>query len=73
MNDGASTSREDDWESNEETSENDANYHGLKLPRERIKVVDNRQLFEEFLDNVFKNITMIGIDLEWKPSFGNEL
>jgi len=47
------------------------NYYTLKLPRERIKMIDNRRLFEEFFDNVLKDITMIGIDLEWKPSFGN--
>jgi len=47
------------------------NYHTLKLPRERIKMIDNRREFEEFFDNVLKDITMIGIDLEWKPSFGN--
>jgi len=34
-------------------------------------MIDNRRLFEEFFDNVLKDITMIGIDLEWKPSFGN--
>ncbi|EZA46919.1 hypothetical protein DMN91_004839 [Ooceraea biroi] len=72
INDGASTSRDEEWELSEEANEDNVNYHGLKLPRERIKVVDNRQLFEEFLDNVFKNVTMVGIDLEWKPSFGTK-
>lgn len=67
VNDGASTSRGKTWEPNEDN----VNYHVLKLPRENIKLVDDRQLFEEFLDNGLRDVNMVGIDLEWKPSFGN--
>jgi len=67
VNEGASTSKDKTWELNE----NNVNYHILKLPRENIKLIDDRRLFEEFLDNGLRNVNMIGIDLEWKPSFGN--
>lgn len=68
INDGASTSRDENWEA----IEDNINYHVLKLPRECINVVDNGRLFEEFLDNGLRNVTVVGVDLEWKPSFGNK-
>ncbi|XP_067212530.1 exonuclease mut-7 homolog [Linepithema humile] len=68
VNDGASTSREENYE----LTENNSNYHVLKLPRESINVVDNGRLFEEFLDTGLRNVSMVGIDLEWKPSFGSK-
>lgn len=67
VNAGASTSRGKTWEPNEDN----VNYYVLKLPRENIKLVNNRRLFEEFLDNGLRDVNMVGIDLEWKPSFGN--
>lgn len=67
VNEGASTSRGKTWKSNEDN----VNYHVLKLSRENIKLVDDGRLFEEFLDNGLKDVNMVGIDLEWKPSFGN--
>ncbi|KAL6263465.1 hypothetical protein P5V15_006256 [Pogonomyrmex californicus] len=68
VNEGASTSKERSRELNEDN----VNYHILKLPRERIKLVDNRRMFEEFLDNGLRDVTIVGIDLEWKPSFGTK-
>ncbi|KAL6435567.1 hypothetical protein ACFW04_005491 [Cataglyphis niger] len=68
VNDGASTSKDENWE----PIEDNQNYHILKLPRESINVVDNGRLFEEFLDNGLRNVTIVGIDLEWKPSFGTK-
>ncbi|XP_029675764.1 exonuclease mut-7 homolog isoform X2 [Formica exsecta] len=68
VNDGASTSKDENWE----PIEDNLNYHVLKLPRESINVVDNGRLFEEFLDNGLRNVTVVGIDLEWKPSFGTK-
>lgn len=69
MDDGPSTSsRRENWTPNE----TDVNYYVLKLPRERIKVIDNRNLFEEFLDNGLKDASIVGIDSEWKPSFGSK-
>lgn len=68
VNEGASTSKEKTtWEPNE-----DVNYHVLKLPRENIKLIDDRRFFEEFLDNGLRDINMVGIDVEWKPSFGTK-
>jgi len=66
VNEGASTSKDKTWELDDEN----VNYHTLKLPRENIKLIDDRRLFEEFLDNGLRDVNMIGIDLEWKPSFG---
>ncbi|EGI70405.1 Putative exonuclease mut-7-like protein [Acromyrmex echinatior] len=68
VNEGASTSRDKTWE----PSEDNVNYHILKLPRENIKLVDNGRLFEEFLDNGLRDVNIVGIDLEWKPSFGTK-
>ncbi|EFN78697.1 Probable exonuclease mut-7-like protein [Harpegnathos saltator] len=64
ISEGASASSEKSW-----LSEDHVNYYVLTLPRDRIKVIDNRRLFEEFLDNGLKGINMVGIDSEWKPSF----
>ncbi|KYM94459.1 PREDICTED: exonuclease mut-7 homolog [Cyphomyrmex costatus] len=68
INEGASTSRDKTWEPNKDN----VNYHILKLPRENIKLVDDRRLFEEFLDNGLRDVHIVGIDLEWKPSFGTK-
>lgn len=67
VNEGASTSKDETWIAND-----NVNYHVLKLPRENVKLVDDRRLFEEFLDNGLRDISMVGIDLEWKPSFGTK-
>lgn len=67
VNEGASTSRGKTWD----PSEDNINYYVLKLPRENIQLIDDRGLFEKFLDNGLRDINMVGIDLEWKPSFGN--
>lgn len=45
-------------------------YHTLNIPRHRIKLVDTVPKFYEFLNQGLKGITMVGIDAEWKPSFG---
>ncbi|KAL0128834.1 hypothetical protein PUN28_003900 [Cardiocondyla obscurior] len=67
MNDGASTSGKKLWEPNEDN----INYYVLRLPRSNVKLIDNRQSFEEFLDSGLM-VNMVGIDLEWKPSFGTK-
>ncbi|KAI4495687.1 hypothetical protein M0802_008522 [Mischocyttarus mexicanus] len=64
INDGASTSKEEDCEDSSTV------YHTLKLPRDAIKLIDNPQKFEEFLNNGLKGINVVGIDSEWKPTFG---
>ncbi|XP_014474860.1 PREDICTED: exonuclease mut-7 homolog isoform X5 [Dinoponera quadriceps] len=65
INDGASSSSE----RNRPLNEHSEKYHVLKLPRDRIKVIDNGRLFEEFLDHGLKGVGIVGIDSEWKPSF----
>lgn len=45
-------------------------YHSLKLPRESIMIVDDDRTFEQFLDIGLRDIHIVGIDSEWKPSFG---
>ncbi|KAK1123956.1 hypothetical protein K0M31_006985 [Melipona bicolor] len=68
VNEGASTSKINDWE-----IDNDfVNYHELKLSRDSIKVVNDFDSFKEFLDNGLVNVFMVGIDSEWKPSFGTK-
>lgn len=69
INEGASISSE----RNRLLNEDNTNYYVLKLPRNNIKVIDNVRLFEEFLDNGLKGVDMVGIDSEWKPSFGNKI
>ncbi|XP_020281689.1 exonuclease mut-7 homolog isoform X3 [Pseudomyrmex gracilis] len=69
---GASTSRDEHSEAGSSSTEDNIHYHILKLPRESIKVIDNGRLFEEFLDNGLKCVNMVGLDLEWKPSFGTK-
>lgn len=63
---GASFNRRE----NRALDENTTNCYNLKLSRNHIKVIDNKSLFEEFLDNGLKDVDMVGIDSEWKPSFG---
>ncbi|XP_047368206.1 exonuclease mut-7 homolog isoform X5 [Vespa velutina] len=68
INVGASTSKEENW--NHEDSS--ICYHTLKLPRDTIKLIDSPRLFEEFLDNGLRGIQIVGIDSEWKPTFGTK-
>ncbi|KAG7189757.1 hypothetical protein KM043_017421 [Ampulex compressa] len=68
VNNGASTSKAEDWGTKTVTE----TYHKLNLPRHCIKVVDNPRAFENFLDNGLKSVTRVGIDSEWKPSFGTK-
>lgn len=67
---GASTSKDENSEAGSSSTEDNTHYHVLKLPRESIKVIDNGHLFEDFLDNGLKCVNIVGLDLEWKPSFG---
>lgn len=69
INEGASTSKMNDWE----VDNGPINYYGLKLSIDSIKVVNNPSSFEEFLDHGLKDVSIVGIDSEWKPCFGNIL
>lgn len=63
MNHGASTSKTDRIE------DNSVNYHGLNLSEDQIKLIDTPESFEMFLKTGLKNVTIVGIDTEWKPRF----
>ncbi|XP_043287012.1 exonuclease mut-7 homolog [Venturia canescens] len=63
----ASGSTEENWD---ELVDFMADYHALRLPRERVTVVDNPQSFNEFLRGALTGVQIVGIDAEWKPSFG---
>ncbi|XP_031776933.1 exonuclease mut-7 homolog [Nasonia vitripennis] len=44
-------------------------YYTLKLPRECIQIINDQKSFEDFLDHALRNVNVVGIDSEWKPSF----
>lgn len=67
VNAGASTSRRE-YCGEEELMK----YHELALSEDSIKVVNDLKSFEEFLDNGLRDVTIVGIDSEWKPSFGTK-
>ncbi|XP_056648131.1 exonuclease mut-7 homolog [Diorhabda sublineata] len=48
-------------------------YHKLVLPRNAICLINDQSAFENFLDSAMQNVDIIGIDCEWKPSFGGQL
>ncbi|KAF5299708.1 hypothetical protein FQA39_LY11503 [Lamprigera yunnana] len=45
-------------------------YHQFKLPISSVHLVDNITSFEYFLYTGLQDINIVGIDCEWKPSFG---
>lgn len=47
-------------------------YHTFNLPRHCIHIINNSKSFQDFLDNGLKNISLVGIDSEWKPSFSKK-
>ncbi|XP_069688373.1 exonuclease mut-7 homolog isoform X2 [Periplaneta americana] len=46
-------------------------YHTLPLPYDNIVLIDSERKFERFLD-FLKDVSMVGIDSEWKPYFGTK-
>lgn len=66
INVGASTSKEE----NSNCEESSIHYYTFKLPRDAIKLIDNPRSFLEFLDSGLKGVRVVGIDSEWKPTFG---
>ncbi|XP_014209348.1 exonuclease mut-7 homolog [Copidosoma floridanum] len=56
---------ENSWETEDQIS-----YHTLNLPRKCITIIDNAKSFEDFLVYGLKNVNVVGIDSEWKPTFG---
>ena len=67
---GASGSTEEDWD---KPCQDNATYHVLRLPRESVRVVDDPRMFHDFFTDGLAGVTIVGIDAEWKPSFGEPL
>ncbi|XP_034947539.1 exonuclease mut-7 homolog [Chelonus insularis] len=60
----------DNVDQNPSSQEADSIYHTLKLPRESIILIQNPTALEEFIHYQLTQITLVGIDSEWKPNFG---
>ncbi|KAL1517369.1 hypothetical protein ABEB36_001139 [Hypothenemus hampei] len=54
----------DDWDKVE--------YHRYPLSEETIVLVDDPDSFASFVDTGLENVDIVGIDCEWKPSFGHQ-
>ncbi|KAG5887939.1 hypothetical protein JTB14_003034 [Gonioctena quinquepunctata] len=48
-------------------------YHKNPLPPGSVHLIDTPVKFENFLDRGFQDVDIIGVDCEWKPSFGGQL
>lgn len=59
-------------EENWDTEIDSMGYHSLRLAKENIKIVDDARSFDEFINKGLKEVTIVGIDSEWKPSFSKE-
>ncbi|XP_062612527.1 exonuclease mut-7 homolog isoform X2 [Saccostrea cucullata] len=51
----------------------EAYYYKLKLDPSNIQFVDTKEKYQEFISVVSKPDNVIGVDSEWKPSFGNSV
>ncbi|XP_011495833.1 PREDICTED: exonuclease mut-7 homolog [Ceratosolen solmsi marchali] len=47
-----------------------SSFYTLNLPRTCIHIISDTESFVDFLNNALKNTNIVGIDSEWKPSFG---
>ncbi|XP_071157075.1 exonuclease mut-7 homolog isoform X1 [Mytilus edulis] len=54
-------------------TEMSAHYYTLNLPDDHITVIDTKEKYQACLSTLTKPGTMIGIDAEWKPSFGSQV
>ncbi|CAC5357048.1 unnamed protein product [Mytilus coruscus] len=54
-------------------TEMSAHYYTLNLPDDHITVIDTKERYQACLSTLTKPGTMIGIDAEWKPSFGSQV
>lgn len=59
----------EDWDQDNSSK---VEFHKYPLPLDTIILVDNIQKFENFLDTGLEGIDLVGIDCEWKPSFGGQ-
>ncbi|KAK3087840.1 hypothetical protein FSP39_011359 [Pinctada imbricata] len=62
---------EEDWDA-DTISEADINamYYQLKLPISEIEMVDSKEGYHKCLHTLSQPYTIVGIDSEWRPSFG---
>lgn len=65
------TAPEENWDDELEQQSAVIEYHTFNLPRDVIHLVDSVDTFEYFLYNGLKDVDIVGIDCEWKPTFGN--
>ncbi|KAF7279834.1 hypothetical protein GWI33_006692 [Rhynchophorus ferrugineus] len=63
---------DDTAECEEERPKKTEEYHKYSLPLDTIVLVDTTEKFESFLDAGFQGVDIVGIDCEWKPSFGGQ-
>ncbi|XP_046587355.1 exonuclease mut-7 homolog isoform X1 [Neodiprion lecontei] len=68
LNTNPEVAAEENWD----VEEDPIRYHTLHLPRGSIKIVNDTRTFEEFLTKGLKEVKIVGIDSEWKPSFGTK-
>ncbi|XP_063986238.1 exonuclease mut-7 homolog isoform X2 [Diachasmimorpha longicaudata] len=66
MQSGKNEPPEESWDN----PQDGINYHTLRIPRNQVVLVDTVQKFSDFINRGLTGISMVGIDAEWKPSFG---
>lgn len=47
-------------------------YHVLSIPKNNIVIVNKRSIFESVILHDLSNVNIVGLDSEWKPSFGTK-
>ncbi|GBP71637.1 Exonuclease mut-7 homolog [Eumeta japonica] len=57
----------ENWDEEPSTSQK---YYKIPFDRDQIKIVDNTEKFYDMVATDLSNCTVIGIDCEWKPTFG---
>ncbi|KAJ8924964.1 hypothetical protein NQ315_001129 [Exocentrus adspersus] len=62
----------ENWDEEIQDSE-PVEYHKFSLASDSIHLIENPFTFESFLDTGLQDIDIVGIDCEWKPSFGSQL
>ncbi|CAH0547599.1 unnamed protein product [Brassicogethes aeneus] len=62
---------EETWDLEPAPNEN-ADYHKFRLDFNSIRLIDSEETFHSFLDTGLQDVDIVGIDCEWKPSFGNK-
>ncbi|XP_063920032.1 exonuclease mut-7 homolog isoform X2 [Zophobas morio] len=63
---------EDSWSNEELQTTEPTDYHQFPLPFSNIHLIDTEESFEQFLDRGLQDVDVVGVDCEWKPSFGSQ-